>query len=238
MTRRLPALVVLACLVPARAGAQRIERFVEQVAIAADGSARVTVDFDWPAAAGPRILLPVASAGVSDVRVTARQFAAAAMQDRNGRPHLAIDLGGGPLIDDSLHVTFTIATFFDPAKAPLAHGIRRVRYEFVNTTDLPIGVFRGVLVLPAGTIVASVGDIAPDVPDSAVASPYTLGRLDGHRTVALDVAPLGWSETAAVTVEFRPDGVPVALLAVFGAAALGYLYRFRDLIRRPDPGSI
>lgn len=230
MRRRIACVLALCCVWPAIAAAQRVERYVETMDLAADGSAVVSIELDWPVAAARRVLLP-ATGEPTDVRVSATGPATAAVVVEGERPHIAVNLDPDRAGDEALRVTFRIDQVFDPDRPPGPHGNRQIRLRFLNTLGMPIDSFQGILVLPPDTVPSSVDDVVPDASESAVQVPYALGDSDGRRTVTMQAAPLAWGEEVAATVRFKAAGVPAWVLLALGAVAVIYLYRFSDLVR-------
>jgi hypothetical protein len=227
----LAALMAIAGSVPLCG--QSIDRYVETLNVEPDGSGHVVTGVELSAGPGTTLNLPVTIGRPSSVSVSGAPRATAVVESTGGHTWVTVDIPDARSKPISLEAAYDVEGVINDRQAPLAHGNRRLRYEFVNTTGLAIGVFESTVVLPPGVVISSVDVVTPAPAETTAGRPFTIEEREGRPAIVIRAVALGVGDRAGVTVGFKPRSSSVLLLVVLAIVSAAYLYGFRDLARSP-----
>jgi hypothetical protein len=235
MTRRLLLALAIWCASALPVVAQSIDRYVETVIVDEMGNGQVSATLALPAGWDTPVTLPVAAGPPSGLSVRSGAGETASTETRDGQTWIVLTPARPSSAPTTIELAWESAQVIDMARAPLAHGVRRARFAFVNTTGAAIDSIERTLVLPEGFVVSSVDDVVPAATESTVGPAYELGPRDGSTGVTVRAKALPIGGTIEATIRFKPRASPVPLLGVLALVAAVYLYRFRDLVARATP---
>lgn len=222
----LVVLLILLAIAAGPAAGATVTRYSEEIRLAADGSAAVSLSVDLSGAPGEAVRLPFghAKADLKTLRV-AGALAPRVETLEGGLPVLVVTLGPQPA---PLEVRVTVPRLIDFAKSS-AFGNRVFAYELVNATAGSCGRYEGTFLVPEGFRVNTIVETIPAESENSATRPYEVVRVDGRDGLRLTEPSLDPSTKVAARIRFKPAAhsplFPGLLLAV-GAL---YLYRFRDL---------
>jgi hypothetical protein len=211
--------------------AQSIDRYAETLSVDADGNGHVVAAVTLPAGSPAILRLPVAVGRPILPDVRGSNGATAAVVTQDGRTWVTIEVPDPTGRPVALELTYDVQGVIDFTAPTLAHGLRRIRYEFVNTTGVTVADFEGTVMLPPGVIVASVDEVAPVPDDTEVEQPFTIGARDGRPVITIRGHALALGDRAGLTIRFTPRSSSTPLFVVLAILSAGYLYAFRDLSR-------
>lgn len=227
LLRALPALaLVLAPLAAGPAAGVTVTRYAEEIRLAQDGSAAVTLTVALTGTPGEVVRLPFghAKADLSTLRVGGG-LAPRVETLEGGLPVLVVTLPAEPA---PLEVRVTVPRFVDFGKAK-AFGNRVLSHELVNATTGSCGRYEGTFLVPEGFRVNTIVETFPSESENSATRPYELVRVDGRDGLRLTEPSLGPAGRIAAKVRFKPAAHSPLFPGLLLAAGALYLYRFRDL---------
>lgn len=132
----------------------------------------------------------------------------------------------------ALKEVFQVIQLAPGEKSVLPKDSKLFRHAFVNTQEVPIGIYRLELVLPEGLRVHAIREQLPRPKKSEVQPRVILSRSAGFQTATLQFKDLHQGDDTSMVVELVPNRRSIGWL--FGGLLLGglYLFWFRDLITK------
>lgn len=222
----LVVLLILLAIAAGPAAGATVTRYAEEIRLARDGSAAVTLDVDLSGAPGEAVRLPFghAKADLATLRVVGAVSGRIETLE-GGLPVLVVTLGPQT---SPLEVRVTVPRLVDVAKAS-AFGNRVLSHELVNATSLSCGRYEGTFLVPEGFRVNTIVETVPAESENAATRPYEVVRVDGRDGLRLTEPSFDPAKRVAAKVRFKPAAHSPLFPGLLLAAGALYLYRFRDL---------
>ncbi len=219
-------LLILAAVVAGPAAGATVKRYAEEVRLARDGSAAVTLNVAVSGTPGESVRLPFghAKADLATLRV------AGGLDPRvetleGGLPVLVVTLPPEPA---PLEVRVTVPGLVDFGKAK-AFGNRVLSHELVNATPASCGRYEGTFLVPEGFRVNTIVETVPAESENSATRPYEVVRVDGRDGLRLTEPSLDPAKRVAMKLRFKPAAHAPLFPGLLIAVGALYLYRFRDL---------
>lgn len=218
--------LLLAAVLAGPASGATVSGYREEIRVARDGSAAVTLAIGVSGAPGEVVRLPFghAKADLATLRLSGAVGARVATLPGD-LPVLEVTLPAEPA---PLDLRFSVPGFV-PAGKPKAFGNRLLAHELVNATSLSCGRYEGTFLVPEGYGLNTVVETEPAESETSATHPYEVVRVDGRDGLRLVRPSLGPAERVVAKVRYKPTGRSPVLLAALLAAGVFYLVAFRDL---------
>jgi hypothetical protein len=220
------------------AGVDTVAFLEQRVSLSVGGDAGLTVTVVLAADGPGEALLPFGLGPADSFTVAGGDVAFAPDADgvpaplrlASRRRMLALGLGPAAAAGDTVVVRCRLPEFVDWDDAGGQFGAYDVAWTFLNDSDLSIGVYRLVLVVPQGYGVRRVTGTEPAYkPKSSPVPPYAVGREGGRGFASLAAAHLRPGGRARLGIQAERAGRgPVPLVAGVLVTLL-YLWFFRDV---------
>jgi hypothetical protein len=236
--RRLLAFLALA-LACASALAFEIRSYETRIDVDSAGTARARASLALAGAAAGRLRVPVGFARIDDFR-PGEAPAGVTMVSGNSADAawVEVELPEGVPAELALGFSFrSDGVLFVPKpepgqKATLPEGSRLLRHRFVNTQEAPIRRYAATVLFPDGAIAHNIREQLPRVGRKEFVPRVELERYEGRQGALLQMTNLRQGDRTSMELEIVAGRrSPVWLLLLLPLAA-GYLYAFRDLVRR------
>ena len=220
-------LLLLAAIAAGPLAGATVSGYREEIRLARDGSAAVTLAVDLSGAPGEIVRLPFGYAKADLATLSVRGALAPRVEAvSEGLRVLVVTLPPEPAPTE---VRITVPRFLDFAKTS-AFGNRVFAHELVNATPLTCGRYEGTFLVPGGFRVNTVVETAPADSESSATRPYEVVRVDGLDGLRLTSASFNPADKVAATFRFKPAGRSPVLLGLLVVAGALYLVAFRDLV--------
>jgi hypothetical protein len=208
----------------------------ETVDIAANGSARFSIEASVAGLTGDTLELPLNFSNARDVAVESPGGAASARVTRVGDTNLiVVKFNQLPTAKTELKISFMTDKFFDWTRAKSKRGIYGFSYTFTNTTAVTVNNYALKVVTPPGFDMTGVTNSTPRATGEEVVSPYDFATEGGRLVVNLRSRTVPPGRTAAIAFGFEPsESNPLPAIAIGVLIALFGLYLKRDVLTRPD----
>lgn len=221
----------------AHAGATQVARYDTRVDLADDGSGRAVATVAFAGAAAGTVRLPLGfrqPAQVADV--TPAGVVAVAGGGDTGWVEVRLPEGIAP--DARVSFAYAVADLLfvpkpEPGqKATLPEGSRLLRHRFTSTQEGAIGAYTLTVRLPADARVHRIREQAPKVGRKEFTPRVELDRFDGREGARLQLAGMRQGDRATMELEVVPARLSLAWLLALLPIAAGYLWFFRDQVRK------
>lgn len=208
----------------------------ETVDIAANGSARVSIEANVAGLTGDTLELPLNFPNTRDVAMESPGGAASVRATRVGDTSLiTVKFSQPPTAKTNLRIGLTTDKFFDWARAKSKRGVYGFSYTFTNTTTVTINNYALKVLTPAGFDMTGVTSSTPRATGEEVVPPYDFATEDGRLVVNLRSRTVPPGRTAAIAFGFEPrENNPLPAIVIGVIIALLGLYLKRDVLTRPD----
>lgn len=159
---------------------------------------------------------------------------------RNGMTLLRLHLPEGMPTQASLRFSFTVKQVFQGVsrapgeKSTLPAGSRIFRHAFVNTQEIPIGVYRLDFLFPEGFRAQAIREQLPKPKKSEVGPRVLLSKLEGRQAATLQFSGLHQGDDTSMALELVPSQRSFGWLVAGLLLAGLYLFYFRDLVQLKD----
>lgn len=235
MIRALLALALGAAC--AHAGATQVARYDTRVDLADDGSGRAVATVQLAGAAVGTVRLPLGfRQPVQVIDVMPDGVTVVAGGGDAGWVEVRLPESIAP--DAKVGFSYPVeGLLFVPKpepgqKAMLPDGSRLLRHRFTSTQEGAIGAYTLTVRLPADARVHRIREQAPKVGRKEFAPRVELDRFDGREGARLQLAGMRQGDRATMELEVVPARLSLAWLLALLPIAAGYLWFFRDMVRK------
>lgn len=236
--RRLLALLALS-LACSGAAAVEIRIYETRIDVDRTGAARATASVELAGAATGRLRVPVGFAKMDDFR--AGDLPAGVTVTPSGSADAAwVEVGLPEGVPAELKIGFSFranGVLFVPKPEPgqkptLPQGSQLLRHRFVNTQEAPIGRYAARVLFPADAIAHNIREQLPRVGRKEFVPRVELERYEGRQGALLQMTNMRQGDRTSMELEIVSEQRSPIWLLVLVPLAIGYLYAFRDLVRR------
>lgn len=235
--RRLLAFLLLACACAGTNASATIKNYATRVDVAADGSARVTVNVQLTGSQPGRIPLPIGFGAMDDFQVKEAPRGVT-LKPIAGKEQSIVEIELPDAISDEVKLTFSFSTpdvLGRPKSAPgekskLPADTSLLRHSFVNTQETAIGTYQVDVRLPDDVRVHKIGEQLPKLKRAEVLPRVRLDRLDGHQGAVLQLTNIKQGDRTSMSLDVIANNRSLTWLLVGLVLSAGYLFAFRDLV--------
>jgi len=149
-------------------------------------------------------------------------------------PCLRLDVGQGAVAGFAMELDYrALAPKPLPRSKTQPPGETRLRFRFLNDGRLPVADYGLKVLLPAGKVVHSVQETAPQGKGGNGAQVSYI-KEDNRQGFVLAAENLRFGDAAGIQLTVVADEKSPAVVILLGLAAILYLVAFRDIVRPPS----
>jgi len=236
---KLMRLLTLLILSTALAAGTDIPSYVLRLQSANDGSGRAVATVTLTGCMPGLLALPLGFPSPEELRLEAAPPGVKLdLGPRNSMTSLHFQFPAGMPDQATLRFSFALRQVFletrlaPGEKSTLPTGSRIFRHAFVNTQEVPIGVYRLEFLLPEGFMAQSIREQLPKPTKSEVGPRVLLSQVEGRQAATLQFTGLHQGDDTSMVLELVPSrrslGWLIAGLLLGGL----YLVKFKDLVAK------